>query len=85
MRILIAHNFYEQSGGEDAVFYSEAALLEQHGHAPLRYVLHNRQMSTCPNSTRRQDDLESPGVSRNGQLVRGIRGSMSFIFTTRFR
>jgi len=45
MRILIAHNFYQQSGGEDRVFYAEAALLEQHGHAPLRYVLHNKQIN----------------------------------------
>ncbi len=44
MRILIAHNFYQQSGGEDSVFYAEAALLEQYGHAPLRYVLHNNQI-----------------------------------------
>jgi glycosyltransferase involved in cell wall biosynthesis len=44
MRILLAHNFYQQSGGEDAVFYAEAALLEQHGLAPLRYVLHNNQI-----------------------------------------
>jgi glycosyltransferase involved in cell wall biosynthesis len=45
MRILLAHNFYQQTGGEDAVFYAEAALLEQHGHAPLRYVLHNNQIN----------------------------------------
>ncbi len=44
MRILIAHNFYQQGGGEDSVFYAEAALLEQYGHAPLRYVLHNNQI-----------------------------------------
>jgi glycosyltransferase involved in cell wall biosynthesis len=44
MRILLAHNFYQQTGGEDSVFYAEAALLEQHGHAPLRYVLHNNQI-----------------------------------------
>src|SRR3954470_8494993 len=44
MRILLAHNFYQQAGGEDAVFYAEAALLEQHGLAPLRYVMHNHQI-----------------------------------------
>jgi len=46
MRILLAHNFYQQTGGEDYVFYSEAALLEQHGHSPLRYVLHNNAIHT---------------------------------------
>lgn len=44
MRILIAHNFYQQAGGEDAVFFAETALLERHGHAPLRYVMHNNQI-----------------------------------------
>src|SRR5205809_773976 len=32
MRILLAHNFYQQPGGEDAVFYAEAALLDRDGH-----------------------------------------------------
>src|SRR5215470_14854014 len=44
MRILIAHNFYQQAGGEDSVFYAECALLEKHGHTPLRYVMHNNQL-----------------------------------------
>jgi glycosyltransferase involved in cell wall biosynthesis len=44
MKILIAHNFYQQSGGEDGVFFAETALLEKHGHNPLRYVLHNNQI-----------------------------------------
>ena len=41
MRILVAHNFYQQPGGEDQVFEAETALLARHGHEPLRYVLHN--------------------------------------------
>lgn len=32
MKIMIAHNSYQQSGGEDAVVRAEAALLRQHGH-----------------------------------------------------
>jgi glycosyltransferase involved in cell wall biosynthesis len=44
MRVLLVHNFYQQSGGEDQVFFAEAALLEHHGVAPLRYVQHNRQI-----------------------------------------
>lgn len=41
MRVLIAHNFYQQPGGEDQVFASEAALLEEHGHAVERFTIHN--------------------------------------------
>jgi glycosyltransferase involved in cell wall biosynthesis len=33
MRILIAHNRYQESGGEDAVVQDEMALLRRHGHA----------------------------------------------------
>ena len=29
MRVLVAHNFYQQPGGEDQVFHSELALLEK--------------------------------------------------------
>ena len=31
MRVLLIHNFYQQPGGEDAVFAQETALLRQHG------------------------------------------------------
>ncbi len=45
MRILILHNYYQRPGGEDRVFESEAALLEAHGHAVIRYCLHNDTIS----------------------------------------
>lgn len=45
MRILIAHNRYQQPGGEDAVFEAEANLLEQRGHCVTRYVVHNDQIN----------------------------------------
>jgi glycosyltransferase involved in cell wall biosynthesis len=32
MRVLIAHNFYQQPGGEDQVFASEVSLLRRFGH-----------------------------------------------------
>ncbi len=41
MRILIAHNFYQQPGGEDESFRSETALLEDRGHTVIRYTQHN--------------------------------------------
>ncbi len=41
MKILLAHNFYQQPGGEDQVFADEAGLLESRGHQVLRYTLHN--------------------------------------------
>lgn len=44
MRILIAHNYYQQPGGEDKVFAAESALLEAYGHQVYRYTIHNDQV-----------------------------------------
>ncbi|MGA2500809.1 MAG: glycosyltransferase family 1 protein, partial [Tepidisphaeraceae bacterium] len=44
MRILTAHNYYQQPGGEDVVFEAEARLLEGRGHTVYRYVVHNDQV-----------------------------------------
>lgn len=41
MKILLCHNFYQQYGGEDQIFYNEAALLEAHHHHVVQYTLHN--------------------------------------------
>ncbi len=37
MKILLAHNSYQQRGGEDATFEKERDLLKQHGHDVLEY------------------------------------------------
>lgn len=41
MKILIAHNYYQQPGGEDQCVAAEAALLMAHGHEVIKYSLHN--------------------------------------------
>jgi glycosyltransferase involved in cell wall biosynthesis len=41
MKVLVAHNFYQQPGGEDQVFRSELALLASRGHEPVRFEMHN--------------------------------------------
>lgn len=42
MKILIGHNYYIHPGGEDAVFQSEAELLETMGHQVIRFTKHNQ-------------------------------------------
>src|SRR5579871_428833 len=42
--VLSVHNFYREGGGEDAVFASEAALLERKGHQVVRFEKHNRRI-----------------------------------------
>ena len=44
MRVLFAHNYYRQPGGEDQVFAAETALLETYGHQVTRFTLHNDQI-----------------------------------------
>lgn len=46
MRVLIAHNAYQQRGGEDAVVDDEIALLRSDGHTVLEYRRHNDEIST---------------------------------------
>jgi hypothetical protein len=41
MRILIAHNRYQQMGGEDVVFDFESKALEDAGHDVERFVMDN--------------------------------------------
>jgi glycosyltransferase involved in cell wall biosynthesis len=41
MKILLAHNFYQQPGGEDQVFADYGWLLESHGHEVVRFSVHN--------------------------------------------
>jgi glycosyltransferase involved in cell wall biosynthesis len=45
MRILVVHNYYQYSGGEEQVYRAEAKLLESHGHEIYHYTLHNDQIS----------------------------------------
>lgn len=44
MRILIAHNFYQVPGGEDAVARSEAAMLKSFGEDVVTYERHNNEI-----------------------------------------
>ncbi len=44
MKILIAHNSYQQAGGEDTAVKSEIALLRQHGHEVIEYRRNNLEI-----------------------------------------
>ncbi|HEY0841823.1 glycosyltransferase [Methylotenera sp.] len=48
MRVLIAHNYYQQAGGEDAVVAEEASLLESHDIAVEIYAKHNDSIKFMP-------------------------------------
>lgn len=44
MRVVVAHNYYQQSGGEDQCVAAEIAVLRQYGHRVTQYGLHNDQI-----------------------------------------
>jgi len=41
MKIIAAHNYYQQRGGEDQCFEDEVRVLRANGHEVLEYVIHN--------------------------------------------
>ena len=41
MTVLLVHNHYRQSGGEDEVFAAEAGLLQARGDRVIRFTMHN--------------------------------------------
>ena len=67
MRILLTHNHYQQPGGEDRVFASEAELLEARGHRVLRFTSHNDLVG-------KKGKLSlAAGTSWNAATYRGLR------------
>jgi glycosyltransferase involved in cell wall biosynthesis len=46
MKILVAHTFYKQPGGEDQCVAAEVAMLKAHGHQVIQYFLHNDSTDT---------------------------------------
>ena len=46
MDVVVAHNFYQQPGGEDHCVAAEIALLQAHGHNVIPFTVHNDQIKT---------------------------------------
>ena len=44
MRVIQIHNYYQQTGGEDAVVANERALLVKHGHEVKAFMVSNDEV-----------------------------------------
>lgn len=49
MKILVAHNFYQQSGGEDSCVAAEISMLRLFGHEVIEYFAHNDAITGMSN------------------------------------
>ena len=70
MKILVAHNSYQQVGGEDHVVAAEIAMLEAHGHEVVPYRLSNHAVE---------------GMSRLALGARTIWSRAAFLTDTPYR
>lgn len=50
LRVLLAHNFYREPGGEDEVFRAERSLLERAGHPTSEYTMRSSEIASDPRS-----------------------------------
>ena len=48
MNVLVVHNRYRESGGEDRVVELESALLARHGHRVVKYIEDNARIADIP-------------------------------------
>lgn len=69
LRILLAHNRYQQRGGEDAVVEAEAELLARHGHRLAWLERHNDDIRGMNRLRLARDTLWSPESARACRLA----------------
>ena len=69
MNILLAHNYYQQPGGEDQVFSAEGDLLESRTHRVIRYAEHNSRIA---GDSAASAALDSVWSSKSAQAISEI-------------
>jgi glycosyltransferase involved in cell wall biosynthesis len=83
MRVLAVHNFYQQPGGEDAVFAAECSLLRAHGHEVIEYTEDNRRIETRSKLGAALDTVWSLDTSRTlAQVLRDARPDVAHFHNT---
>lgn len=83
MRVLIAHNAYQQRGGEDSVVEAEVDLLRRHGHTVQLYSRHNDEIDALPRaSLARQTFWSSRTVEEVSGLIQSFRPDVIHVHNT---
>ncbi len=73
LRVLLAHNYYLQRGGEDVVFEGERDLLRENGHTTVEFIQHNSVISERNRSVTALSAVWSPRAKR--ELSRVLRSN----------
>ncbi len=83
MKVLLVHNRYLQSGGENAVFEAEKALLERMGHEVITFVEDNARLNGMNPLKAAQNAIWSrEAQSRIRQLIRATRPNIAHFHNT---
>ena len=83
MKVLVAHNDYQQRGGEDAVVESEVALLRAHGHEVNEYRRHNDELPAIGRAHAALGTLWSARTRADlGALLRAARPDVLHVHNT---
>ncbi len=67
--IMVVHNRYQQRAGEDAEVDAELAMLEQHGHRVIQFVVDNRSISRTGPAARARLAIETVWSRRAARQV----------------
>lgn len=65
MKIFVAHNYYQQPGGEDTVFAAETELLRRNGHEVIVYTESNERIKTMNIISKTWNTLWSSDTKQN--------------------
>jgi glycosyltransferase involved in cell wall biosynthesis len=83
LRVLICHNFYQQPGGEDAVFAAERDLLRKHGHHVFEYTDTNDRVDSMNRLALAANTIWSRDAHRKiSRLVREVEADIVHVHNT---
>ena len=83
LKILVAHNAYQQRGGEDSVVEAEIALLRACGHAVHLYSRSNDDIAAMPKASAALQTLWSSQTSREvSELIQNFQPNVIHVHNT---
>ncbi len=83
MKIVVAHNFYQQPGGEDQVYRAEVELLREFGHAVVPFEVHNDAVAGMGKASLAAATVWNRSIAAElGELVRRERADVVHFHNT---